>query len=199
MHRGGLVGRQSLKPTHGGSKRTQLERAKDAGGVSLVAWVPQGDLGHSEWLETGRHLGAISRGSQWWIGDWIRYGAMKWGEKYVEAARVTGYDPASLRNMAWVASHFSVSLRSDKLAWSHYVLLAPVRPPEQKYWIERAIDEKLSVAGLRRELRAVQCENRKQVIDHFSEDLGVVDGTVICPKCGYKLVPPEEPGVPADQ
>src|SRR6478609_10834846 len=114
--------------------------------ISKVAWLPRGDLGQAEWLATGRRLGAIGRCSQWWIGDWIRYGSSRWGERYAEAARVTGYDVASLRNMAWVAAQFDLSLRSDKLSWSHHVLLAPLSADEQPYWIEKAADERLSVS-----------------------------------------------------
>jgi hypothetical protein len=108
---------------------------RSSGAISKVAWIPQGGLGQAEWLATGRRLGAIGRCSQWWIGDWIRYGTSRWGEKYAEAARVTGYDVASLRNMAWVASQFELSLRSDKLTWSHHVLLAPLETDEKKRWL----------------------------------------------------------------
>ena len=56
--------------------------------------------------------------------------------------------------MAWVAAQFDLSLRSDKLSWSHHVLLAPLDPEDQRHWIERAEGERLSVADLRLELRA---------------------------------------------
>jgi hypothetical protein len=154
-------------------------------GIAKVAWVPQADLGQTEWLATGRKLGAIGRCSQWWIGDWIRYGTARWGEKYVEAARVTGYDVASLRNMAWVASHFDLSLRSDKLSWSHHVLLAPLEPDEQRRWIARAVEERLSVADLRLELRTKGHGSRRDKAAADDESQG--HGGEICPHCGHKL------------
>lgn len=58
--------------------------ARRTAGVSKVAWIPSSELVHSDWLATGRRLGAIGRCSQWWIGDWIRYGTARWGEKYAE-------------------------------------------------------------------------------------------------------------------
>lgn len=151
-----------------------------------MAWRPQGDLGQAEWLATGRRLGAIGRCSQWWIGDWIRYGTARWGEKYAEAARVTGYDVASLRNMAWVASRFDLSLRSDKLSWSHHVLLAPLVQEEQRHWIERAASERLSVADLRIELRAGEQRARRGKITAG----GKGRGAEVCPHCGHKLRQP---------
>jgi hypothetical protein len=147
-----------------------------------VAWGPQGELDRAEWLATGRRLGTIGRCSQWWIGDWIRYGTAKWGEKYAEAARVTGYDVASLRNMAWVASRFDVSLRSDKLAWSHHVLLAPLEPDEQRYWLARASDERFSVTDLRQALRGLR-EAGAEPGQAGAES----EQALVCPQCGHKL------------
>jgi hypothetical protein len=152
-----------------------------------VAWVPQGELGQSEWLATGRRLGAIGRCSQWWIGDWIRYGTARWGEKYAEAARVTGYDVASLRNMAWVASQFDLSLRSDKLTWSHHVLLAPLSADEQAHWLARARAERLSVADLRLELRAGRGSEGKSAPAKASASKKGGDAAAVCPKCGHEL------------
>lgn len=162
---------------------------RPANAVSKVAWVPRGELGQAEWLATGRRLGAIGRCSQWWIGDWIRYGNSRWGEKYAEAARVTGYDAASLRNMAWVAAQFSPSLRSDKLTWSHHVLLAPLDGEQQVYWLDRASGERLSVADLRVELRAVRKSAEKPEVGSGSDAKSVAHASV-CPHCGHELAKP---------
>jgi hypothetical protein len=169
------------------------ERAEErAGGrsssaVSKVAWIPQPELGQTEWLATGRRLGAIGRCSQWWIGDWIRYGTSRWGEKYAEAARITGYDVASLRNMAWVAAQFEMSLRSDKLTWSHHVLLAPLDSEEKRYWLERADAERLSVADLRLELRRSHGDRPATDAEENREAAADREDVVVCPNCGHEL------------
>jgi hypothetical protein len=157
-----------------------------SGSLSRIAWAPQGDLSHADWLATGRRLGAIGRCSQWWIGDWIRYGTSRWGEKYAEAARVTGYDVASLRNMAWVASRFDLSLRNDKLTWSHHVLLAPLDADAQGKWLRRASEERLSVADLRLELRASRAGGGKSSRNAAvaTRDRGDI---AVCPHCGHVL------------
>lgn len=161
--------------------------------LSKVAWIPREELGHAEWIVAGRRLGTIGRCSQWWIGDWIRYGTAKWGEKYAEAARVTGYDVASLRNMAWVASRFSPSLRSDELTWSHHVLLAPLAAEEQRLWLERAREQKLSVADLRLELRALRGgrQGKQPAVTPAADSRGGADSAV-CPRCGHRLPPAED-------
>jgi hypothetical protein len=150
--------------------------------ISKVAWAPKEALGQAEWLAAGHRLGAIGRCSQWWIGDWVRYGTARWGEKYVEAARVTGYDVASLRNMSWVASRFDLSLRSDKLSWSHHVLLAPLASDEQRSWILKAVSERLSVADLRLELRAAGVGARTASARRRNRR-----ATTVCPHCGHEL------------
>ena len=156
--------------------------------ISKVAWLPRGELGQAAWLATGRRLGAIGRCSQWWIGDWIRYGTSRWGERYAEAARVTGYDVASLRNMAWVASQFDLSLRSDKLTWSHHVLLAPLEPDEQKRWLDHAFEERLSVADLRVELRAAQgAVGKAEASAELTAEATGEAGVSVCPHCGHEL------------
>jgi hypothetical protein len=156
--------------------------------ISKVAWHPRGELGQGAWLATGRRLGAIGRCSQWWIGDWIRYGTSRWGERYAEAARVTGYDVTSLRNMAWVASRFDPSLRSDKLTWSHHVLLAPLEPEEQGHWLERALGERLSVADLRLELKASRGGTAKPGSSGDGQGQSAAAAPVaVCPHCGHEL------------
>lgn len=169
----------------GGQIRGGAASPRSSGTLSKVAWIPQGDVRHADWLAAGRRLGAIGRCSQWWIGDWVRYGTAKWGEKYTEAAKVTGYDPASLRNMAWVASRFDLSLRNDQLTWSHHVLLAPLDAEAQREWLKRASDERLSVADLRLELRALRKADRKSAGgEPVADDRG---DPVVCPHCGHSL------------
>lgn len=169
-----------------------------SGELNSIAWIPQGDLTSRDWIAAGRRFGIISRCNQWWIGDWLRYGARKWGEKYSQAARITGYDVASLRNMAWVASQFDLSLRSDKLSWSHHTLLAPLDEEEKREWMERAIRDRLSVADLRIELRAVQRGRQDsedtspppetgQADPPASETPPVRSAVLVCPRCGSEV------------
>jgi hypothetical protein len=179
----GDVSRRSIAPA---ARKTR----RSPSALSRIAWAPQRDLDHSDWLATGRRLGAIGRCSQWWIGDWVRYGTARWGEKYAEAARVTGYDIASLRNMAWVASRFDLSLRNDKLTWSHHVLLAPLEAEEQREWLRRACEERLSVADLRLELRALRSGEERRPAGTGSTPAKDRGGVSVCPHCGHALPSP---------
>jgi hypothetical protein len=164
-----------------------------ASSLTRVGWAPKSDIEHSEWIATGRRLGAIERSSQWWIGDWLIYGAAKWGEKYVEAAKITGYDVGSLRNMASLASQFDLSRRRDNLTWCHHAAVAGLEPDKQDYWLDRAIALGFSVADLRIELRSAR-RGPKQVADSDDDppcDSTELDG-VVCPKCGTTVPLPTQ-------
>jgi hypothetical protein len=140
-------------------------------------------MAYPEWARVGKRIGVVSRVSNWWVGDWVRYGVERWGERYVQAAKLTGYDVHSLRNMAYVASRVDSSLRRDDLTWSHHALLAALEPEAQRYWLERAVKDRLSVADLRLELRSVrrveQDQRQVSVVEHEPQ--------AVCPNCGFPI------------
>src|ERR1044072_3326935 len=137
-----------------GSLQTTQRSSAGHNAHPAVSWKPKRNLARPEWLVVGGRLGGISRCNQWWLGDWVRYGTEKWGEKYTRAAKITGYDPRSLANMASISAAFDSSRRRDDLTWSHHVTVAGLPEEEQERWLDRAAAENLSVADLRTELRA---------------------------------------------
>jgi hypothetical protein len=127
--------------------------ARSPAAVTATAWSPRVELTVADWVCQGRWLGALGRGSGWWIGDWVRYGNARYGDRYAPAARVTGYDVQSLRNMAYVAGRFDVQRRRGGLSFSHHAELAGLPAEEQDIWLDRAEVGALSVGSLRSELR----------------------------------------------
>jgi hypothetical protein len=157
-----------------------------------VSWAPDQELEHPGWVEVGRQLGAMSRVSNWWIGDWLQYGTARWGEKYVEAAKITGYDVKTLRNIAYVAKRFESSRRRDNLTWSHHADVAVLDPQEQNRWLDRAITDRLSVADLRVELRSASRGNRPtESPDDQPSNAGTGPHatSIVCPSCGCEILP----------
>ena len=102
--------------------------------------------------EDGRRLARLGRPG-WWIGDWLRFGAEAFGERYAPAARTTGYDRQSLMNMVYVASKIEPGRRREQLSWSHHAELAALEPADQDRWLDHAVDERLSVRSLREAIR----------------------------------------------
>jgi hypothetical protein len=144
----------------------------------------------ADWVTAGRSLGAMGRCSQWWLGDWIRYGNAKFGERYARAALITGYDAQTLMNMVYVASRFDVSRRRENLSWSHHEALASLDEQAQEQWLEHASDSRLSVSDLRLELRAARKRSRQEEEADRGGDGGEVSGSaaLVCPHCGEEIV-----------
>lgn len=162
--------------------------------VTPVAWRAKLDLGLEEWLESGRKLGLLGRNVPWWIGDWLCYGNHAYGERYVRAARVTGYDIQTLMNMVYVASHFAPARRRGNLSWSHHAEVVALDPADQDIWLDRVEAERLSVRCLRQEIRAHMRNSQEQPALETSSEAALVASDVheqhevgVCPSCGRPL------------
>ena len=129
--------------------RSRRRRQAD---LTAVAWVAAGELAYDDWLRQGGRLGVAGRSSGWWIGDWVRYGAATYGQRYAVTTRVTGYNDQTLMNMVYVATRFEISRRRENLSWSHHAELAALDREQQEFWLNHATANRLSVQDLRRGL-----------------------------------------------
>jgi hypothetical protein len=131
--------------------------------LTATSWSPRRELALEDWQRQGRMLGVITRGGGWWLGDWVRYGNARYGERYRAAAESSGYDVQSLMNMAYVASRFEISRRREKLSFSHHAELAGLPPHDQELWLDRAEVGGLSVHSLRAELRRMRRREAERI------------------------------------
>ncbi len=105
------------------------------------------------WRERGQWLTHTTNLTQWEIADWLLAGEKLRGKKaYQEAAEITSYSRASLRNLCSVAT--KVSLRNDTLSFNHHVAVAKLPPEKQEEWLKIAARDGLSVRWLRRMIKA---------------------------------------------
>jgi hypothetical protein len=152
-----------------------------------LGWEPPEKLDRAGWLAAGNRLAEFGRVNNWWLGDWIRYGTARWGEKYIEAAKITGLDGKTLRNIAYVASRFDLSRRRDNLTWTHHAEAAALPSDQQEEWLDRAFAQRMSPADLRLELRSA----RRATARVDGSDTGSADGeahvTIVCPTCGNTI------------
>lgn len=165
--------------------------------VTPVSWQPGHAISLSQWVADGQRLGAIGRGVNWWLGDWLRFGNTKFGERYVRAARITGYDVQTLMNMVYVATRFESGRRHERLSWSHHAELAALEPELQDQWLIRAEEERLSVRDLRAELRRVLRSGEQEAIAAQSGDEAAsvsvpTESQHVCPHCGHELADSSE-------
>jgi hypothetical protein len=175
-----------------------IEGGERADGKSLrIFWEPQGELDRPGWVEAGRKLGAFGRGGQWWVGDWLVYGTFRWGKKYTEAARITGYDVGSLRNMAWMASQFPPERRRVALTWCHHAAVAGMSVDEQDRWLDLVSAQRLTVADLRLALRAERASAEEAESSSATTAVPCDPvAQIICPHCGGEVPLPESAARP---
>lgn len=170
---------------------TASARVEPPATTTAVAWMPNREMDLAEWSRVGQRMGLVGRCSQWWLGDWIRYGNAKFGEKYVRAAKITGYDAQTLMNMVYVASRFDFSRRRENLSWSHHETVASLEPGEQDRWLERAAALRLSILDLRTELRtARRLAGGRESREQLPQSAGASAPTVLCPNCGHEVPVP---------
>jgi hypothetical protein len=160
-----------------GPLRTQVLTPR----MTPVSWEPNGELDLETWARVGARLASQSRAADWWVGDWIRYGNARFGEKYARAEKLTRYDRQTLMNKAYVAARFEISRRRETLSWSHHADLAALTTEEQEHWLDVAEQERLSVRCLRSELRRRR-DGGKDAPSTNASKTGIT-----CPQCGHYL------------
>lgn len=159
-------------------------RKREGATSSPVGWSPGEDIDVGTWVRVGHRLGAMDRCSRWLVGDWIRYGTVRWGEKYKEISQITGYDVKTLRNIAYVAGQVDMSRRRDNLSWSHHAEVCALDPEQQDVWLDLAVSQRMSVADLRIEVRsALRAENATPRPIAKSK-------LVTCPECDHQFEAP---------
>lgn len=130
-----------------------------------------GSLSFDHWERLGGLLRSVEGSIQFWIGDWLRFGEERWGEKYAQATEVTGLDKGTLMNAAYVARNVQFSLRHENLSFSHHAAVASLKPDEQRTWLDKAEDEHMPYRELR---RLVDREQRLQKFRLVSDILDKV-------------------------
>lgn len=106
-----------------------------------------------EWMNVGGVLHRMESGMQFNIGDWFNIGERRWGDKYRSAAIATGYKEKTLRDYSYVCRHVQLSMRIDNLTFTHHQLVVALNPDEQRYWLQYASENNLSVSKLRAAMR----------------------------------------------
>jgi hypothetical protein len=111
-------------------------------------------LDYEAWHELGAKLRVYGNATQWWLGDWLVFGRMKYGCRYKDAIAATRLDYQTLRNYAMVARRFEASRRRANLTFQHHATVCALTNDEQDRWLDRAATEGWSRNELRRRLRA---------------------------------------------
>ncbi len=159
------------------------------GAVDLtpVGWTPDVAMNVKHWITYGKRFARLGSASHWWIGDWMRYGNARYGEKCGAASKATGYDRQTLMNMAYVASRFSTERRRECASWSHHAELAALPAAQQDVWLDLTEQERLTVRSLREAVRRGLTEDGKPH-RRVADPSGKADESAfVCPHCGRPI------------
>jgi len=106
------------------------------------------------WSAVTQQLVRAERSIRWWIGDAIRFGEHKYGEKYAQAIEATGYSYGTLANSVYVAGKYDdFSLRNENCTFRQHEITAPLEPVERAEVLETALVKGWTEKQLREEVR----------------------------------------------
>lgn len=114
-----------------------------------------------EWADAGLDLQKRAEQTTWEFAEWAAFGDTAEGEKRAmpfgklkEYCDAHGINYQTARNCGGVARAFELSRRRYKLSFSHHAELVPLPQKDQDRWLHKAEQEGLSVAEMRRQVRA---------------------------------------------
>jgi hypothetical protein len=113
------------------------------------------ELTFEEWDAVGQQIAPMAKALGFIVGDWINYGITRYGDKYAEAMRATGFARETVREYSHVARNVELSLRNDNLDFHHHKAVAKIKDPEeQRRWLALADSDSMSVKRLRKSINS---------------------------------------------
>ena len=113
------------------------------------------ELTFDEWNAIGQQLAPVAKSIGFIVGDWLNYGRARFGEKYVEAIKLTGLARETLKVYSHVARSINSLSRNNELDWTHHKVVAKIKDPEeQRRWLDLAASDRMSVKRLRKSINA---------------------------------------------
>jgi hypothetical protein len=99
------------------------------------------NISYGEYERLAKQLLSAEQSIQWWLGDLLNYGERAYGERYAQAADLSGRTVSTLSNWMWVAERFPASRRRDGVRWTMHREVAKLDPDEQDQWLGVAESE----------------------------------------------------------
>jgi hypothetical protein len=141
-------------PATEGSGRDQAELQKVM--LTRVGLRMPPTMTFEHWERTGIRLSGIVDTSAWCLGDWLIYGKEQYTNRYRHVVQTVGLDYQTLRNYAWVARHFPIGRRRQRLSFQHHAEVASMPPCDQEWWLDEAEKQGWSVKHLRASIKAAR-------------------------------------------
>lgn len=128
---------------------------RESGAVTETELRLPADLEYESYEALAIMLGRVKRSTSWLIGDFILFGESVYGEKYAQAADMTGLAPQTLANYASICKHIPPSRRRPGVSFSLHGEVAYLSPKEQTQWLDQAEAEGWTKEVLRSAIREI--------------------------------------------
>lgn len=185
-----------MEPT-GGINLSESKQNKEIVYASFVlhknGLKSAGEPSFDEWLQCGEFINRAKGAVHFWIGDWLNFGERKWGKKYLQAVKATGYDINTLRNDKWVAYKVDLSRRRDTLSFDHHATVADLDPEEQDRFLSDAEEKRLDSKAFRNYVQQGQ-PKVQPVMRTDTSSVALVNGQLIriLGKCDFGAMEQED-------
>lgn len=96
----------------------------------------------NRWEKVGRMLCATERGIQFALGDYLNSLEAEYGDSYYQIVDyAAGWSESTCSVYRWLATRIPYQRRRmDKLGIRHHLLVAPLSPQRQDFWLGKAAD-----------------------------------------------------------
>lgn len=113
---------------------------------------------YDEWAGAAEWAQDMDEALQFCIGDLIEHGEHKYGEKYSQVLRATGYAEQTAKNITRVTRAIPPERRRPDLHFSQHEAVAALPVEEQEKWLDRCEAEGLTREQLRVQIKAAKSQ-----------------------------------------
>jgi len=111
---------------------------------------------YEEWAAEFQGFQRLRLALPWIIGDMINAGDKWFGDESAQAIDATGLAAQSLYNYASVCGRIPIEDRQPGLSFSRHAAVAYLEPDKREQLLSQAVDEDLTTADLRAEVKAIR-------------------------------------------
>lgn len=146
--------------------------ATDIGETTEISWTAPANLTYEKYAQIGRTFQQIRQSLNWWMGDWMNEGEMRFEDMYLQAIEETGKAVETLIKWKAVSQRIPRNIRQAPLSWTHHFYVAYIEVEHRGPSLELALNVGLSsrelkeVAKLGFELRADLIAAAREGMDH---------------------------------
>ena len=134
--------------------RLALELSRNGALRPTGLYLSDPNLSYDTFEALGFMLGRAHSSLRFAIGDWLLLGEQLFPLLLPQAAEALGLSEDGMLEYVRVSQKVPRNIRHAKLSWSHHRAVAALEYPQQRVWLRRAEDDRLSHHELRDALRS---------------------------------------------